>query len=341
MYTCVWIALFDESSAVERIASSGSVGGGSGRKAAYDSLVKAECSGFAAEAAGVKSSKPPSVNCGDCPTVLTVRLSNNERIIGVFAAAISASPDEESGEIGFFNDIAEQISLNFYRIGREKSNQLFRYALRHMPNSFCFLSTDLRFLAVNEKYARLLGAPVDELLGRKVSDFFNAKEYDNRILPLLKRCLQGEETEDILVIESGDKAVLQLRAFYSPYIGEDGSVRGILAHGIEVSERKSSEKDLFRFFRRISDEAQYGIAIADLTGRIVYINHYFAEICGYKPRELLGKEIGVLYPERYSEEVGRLMHELGEKGHFRSKELFYLRRDGVEAPLFAERYDAL
>ena len=332
IYGRVWIVFFDEKRDIDKISSSGSVGG-AGRKAAYDSLVKAECSRSVQAGEGVKSLKPPAATCKDCPVVITSSLKYEDRVFGLLAAAIPGHWDGDGDETQLFTDIAEALSLAFSCIYRERTEQWFKYALKNMPNTFCVLSTDFRYLVVNERYAGFLNASQEEIQGRKVSDFFNENEYKKRILPLLQRCLAGEDVEDAMIGRDVNGAPVRLRTFYYPYIGDEGKVQGILSHGIEISERKSSEKALFTLFRRLSDEAQYGIAIADLTGRLVYINKYFAGVCGYEPRELLGKHIGMLYPERYAEEVGLLMQELAEKGSFKSKEMYYKKRNGPEAPL--------
>ena len=52
-------------------------------------------------------------------------------------------------------------------------------------------------------------------------------------------------------------------------------------------------------FRSMVDNAFVGHVIADSAGIFRYVNRYFAQICGYRPEELIGQSISTVHtPEQ-------------------------------------------
>jgi len=85
-----------------------------------------------------------------------------------------------------------------------------------------------------------------------------------------------------------------------------------------------------RRFKIIADNAAYGKAIADMEGKLVYINRFFANLHGYQPRELIGRNISILHkPDTLKTNIDEVL----EKGNFASKEVWRLHRDGSEFPV--------
>ena len=54
-------------------------------------------------------------------------------------------------------------------------------------------------------------------------------------------------------------------------------------------------KSALERFKVVFDRANFGMAIATLDGTIQYINPYYAEIHGYRPEEVIGKNILLFY----------------------------------------------
>ncbi|EHQ35585.1 PAS domain S-box protein [Methanoplanus limicola] len=96
---------------------------------------------------------------------------------------------------------------------------------------------------------------------------------------------------------------------------------------IDITENKISE-DTIRKFKKVSDNANYGIAIADLNGRLTYTNRWFADLHGYSPDELTGKPIKFLHSEEHIGYVNALLDQLKEKGHFEDKEVWHRHKSG-------------
>ncbi len=97
-----------------------------------------------------------------------------------------------------------------------------------------------------------------------------------------------------------------------------------LLQGLE--EREDENKR----FRTIADNAVYGKAIADMEGKLVYINRFFANLHGYQPSELIGRDISILHKP---DTLKANMDEVFEKGVMAPKEVWRLHRDGSEFPV--------
>ena len=65
-------------------------------------------------------------------------------------------------------------------------------------------------------------------------------------------------------------------------------------------------RDDIRKFRSILEQAVHGNAIADLEGNLLHLNKAFAEIHGYEPDELLGKNLSVFHTKEQMVDVNRI-----------------------------------
>lgn len=86
-------------------------------------------------------------------------------------------------------------------------------------------------------------------------------------------------------------------------------------------------------FKTISDNAVDGKAIADLEGRLLYINRFFANIHGYEPDELLGKNLSLFHNKRQIEMVVNLNATLIKQGRFAPTTVWHSHKDGTEFPM--------
>lgn len=101
---------------------------------------------------------------------------------------------------------------------------------------------------------------------------------------------------------------------------------------IEVNERILAELK-YRRFKAISDNANYGSAIVDMAGRVMYINNYYAEIHGYKPNDIIRKNIDLLHSEKQYKKVEEMNLMLKEKGEYSAAEVWHINKDEVEFPM--------
>jgi PAS domain S-box-containing protein len=101
---------------------------------------------------------------------------------------------------------------------------------------------------------------------------------------------------------------------------------------LDIDERKKIQNEL-HLFHTIAEEANFGIATADLDYKLVYVNKYFASVHGYQPEELLGEKISTLHPQNHLEEVGYLLNQLKILGSFPPVQVWHRNKSGREFPM--------
>ncbi len=129
----------------------------------------------------------------------------------------------------------------------------------------------------------------------------------------------------------------------------DESIRWILARGrvvrdaagnpiravgtnTDITERRQAEEEL-REFREIADHANYGMAVADLAGNLLYLNTNFANVHGYTVDELLGEKLSVFHSEDQLEVVKEVNAILLRDGKYGPTEVWHTHRDGTAFPM--------
>jgi PAS domain S-box-containing protein len=112
---------------------------------------------------------------------------------------------------------------------------------------------------------------------------------------------------------------------------ETGMPAGIQCMGIDFTDRKLAEDNL-RKFRTISDQANYGNAIATLDGVLVYVNPCFAQMHGYTVEEITGKPLSMLHSADQMPHVQKTLDILQRDGNFSAAEVWRVKKDGTLFP---------
>ena len=89
--------------------------------------------------------------------------------------------------------------------------------------------------------------------------------------------------------------------------------------------------------RSVIDSSPSGLLLVDADGRIVLVNREVERLFGYSREELLGRPVDLLLPERYRQGHsgfrGAFMQDPRTRAMGAGRDLFGLRKDGVEVPV--------
>jgi PAS domain S-box-containing protein len=203
------------------------------------------------------------------------------------------------------------------------------------------------YVSINQAGERVIGYPREEALKMNLKQIA-APEHLKRSRQQLKKKINGVEQtsyEMDCITKDGRRLTLEIN---STAIKKDGVPVGVQGIARDVTERKHAERALLESeakFRTLAETASDAIITIDEAGVISFVNAGTEKIFGYTSRQMIGKQLTMLIPERM-----RPLHQTGLKRFMRSGkrnipwkavELPGLHRDGHEIQLelsFAE-YD--
>jgi two-component system, cell cycle sensor histidine kinase and response regulator CckA len=117
-----------------------------------------------------------------------------------------------------------------------------------------------------------------------------------------------------------------------PIMDQDGKLLGYRGNDTDITKQKKAEDELHRF-KMISEKSVFGQAISDPHGKLIYVNKFFADVHGYIPDELIGRNINVLHSPEQKEEVEQTISDMQQSGHFEPTEIWHIHRNGKTFPM--------
>ena len=201
------------------------------------------------------------------------------------------------------------------------SEKRFRLLTDNAP--LAVVVTDLntgKVLYGNPRLAELLETPLENLLGGNVLNLYVVPHDRERLLQLLFASNQVSDFEVRMKKGDGREFWSSLTANISLYDG----IPAIHATYVDITERKRAEEEL-RIKERAFTSAINAIAIADLQGRLTYVNPAFLRLWGYSLDEVLRMYVIDFWypPERAREIIQQIASGVNWEGEMTAK-----RKDG-------------
>jgi len=246
-----------------------------------------------------------------------------------------------SGEIQFLivsgQDVTDQ---------REAEKALASSETRYqqvVENSLGFLFTcslEGRLTSLNTFTAETLGYSVEALVGRAVSELLDAPGAT-----AFEDCLHTLETQEewqgSLALRRSD-GVYRRIAFRSRRMELPGEKPFVLNHGIDVTEQHEAEEALHLATRQrelILESVGDGIYGMDLNGHVTFANHAAADALGYKPEELIGRDVhetihhSYVDGSPYPKAVCPIIKAMHRSKTIRMRDEVFWRQDGTSIPV--------
>ncbi len=185
---------------------------------------------------------------------------------------------------------------------------------------------------VNPRMAAMLGYTVEEMAGRPLFDFVDARGT-NTASESLRRGTGSREAYDLAFASKDGRRVLT-RMSTSPVLNGEGEYAGALAFVTDVTvEREAlsalrlSEEKFANAFRLSPD----AITISRLgDGVLMEVNDGFTRLTGYAPEEAVGRSLRTLGMWASMEDGGRMRDLLRDHGTLRDHEVPLRTKDGSE-----------
>ncbi|ODS37934.1 MAG: hypothetical protein A7316_08850 [Candidatus Altiarchaeales archaeon WOR_SM1_86-2] len=196
------------------------------------------------------------------------------------------------------------------------------------------LDSYLRVIRANRSFYKIFKVSPKEIQNKHIYELGNRQWDIPKLRELLEEIIpenahfENFEVEHEFPTIGRRVMLLNARRLYK----EAGRAEMTLLAIEDVTERKQAEDEI-RKFKTISDNANSGIAIVDLAGNIKYLNEYFAGVHGYKPDELIGKNLSIFHTKEQLKEVIEINKKLQETGNYTSLEVWHKHKDGSAFPM--------
>jgi PAS domain S-box-containing protein len=296
------------------------------------------------EAIFVKSSV---VECDECSyknhfphSTALIPFNTQERRMLMAVFASENQFDEE--EIGLLKEIANDIGFAMDKFRAEKavyeSERRYRLLAENVQDIIWTMDENLRLTYISPSVEKILGYTVEEAMNTPLDRLMTPESYKivvdtyKRSLQEIKEGNRDPEASRTLELEfyhkNGNRVWVETKTNAIPYT----NTFKIIGVTRDISERKKADEEI-RKFKTLVDNANYGVAIADINGNLLYINRYFAEIHGYRAEELIGKNLSIFHNEEQLKDVMRINKLLIEEGSYSAMEVWHMHKDGSVFPM--------
>ncbi len=218
-----------------------------------------------------------------------------------------------------------------------ESEERYRLLVDHAGEAIFTYGADLKLINVNRAACEQVGYRAEELLGRNVLELGILHPDDlEKVRRNLERLFAGESpVRDELRFIRRDGSVVLVDVTSADIFGPSGEVVAITNLAMDVTEQRRAEEERKRLLQAVEQSVD-GIAVADLEGRVIYVNGAWAEMHGYARQEvegeLIGKHLEIFHtPEQVRDEVTPFNRKALEEGAA-SGEVGHRRRDGSVFP---------
>ncbi len=215
------------------------------------------------------------------------------------------------------------------------NEEKYRALFEHAPVGIITVRDNGRIQSFNSKACDLFGYSPDVFSSLSVEDLVPDSQRHNHaslrrrymLAPTSRAMGEGGD----LYGRREDGSVFPLEISLYPVHTSAGTIA--VAHIADITERKKAEEK----FRSLLEAAPDAIVIVDKVGVIQRVNRQTETLFGYSARELLGKKVEVLMPQRFRERHSghRMNFFLAPKirGMGQGLELFGETCDGREFPV--------
>ncbi len=200
----------------------------------------------------------------------------------------------------FAYEVTEQV-VSRQRV-QENGDQL-KLIADAIPAFVSYVSVDGRYQFANKAYDEWFGVTTTVDGGIHARDVLGLKNY-KAAKPFMTRVLAGERVSYEPELHREDGQVKYIHAEYIPDKAADGTVRGFVVVGNDITERKQAEMQLRASeerFRALIEQSADAIQLVDIEGSLLYSSDSVEHVLGYTSAELQNTKVGsYIHPKDYA-----------------------------------------
>ena len=179
--------------------------------------------------------------------------------------------------------------------------QLLRAVLDTIPTPVFYKDPEGRLLGCNLAFAASVQQTRDELLGQTVYDFLSPEEAVDAECKDRALMASGGSQVYPVIVERKDGGAWKVVVHKATFQNADGSLGGIVASLIDVTEKQGAQEALRRseeLLSIISRHVMDLLSIIDERGQRLYTSPSYIRVLGYRPEALAAlAPLGLLHPE--------------------------------------------
>ena len=200
---------------------------------------------------------------------------------------------DSHGEVAFI--IATGIDVTVQRVAEttiRESEARYRQIVEGSLGMVCTHDLSGIVLSINEFGARAGGRTVDEVVGHPIAEFVSVSG-PAELEEYFRKLLTEGEAQGLLYLKhtAGSERVI---AYRNRLVSPQNEPRYVLGFGVDITEQIRAEEKLRALIRQsnsVLESVGDGIYGIDLHGICTVVNTAAAQMFGYKPEEMLGRNM--------------------------------------------------
>jgi len=267
------------------------------------------------------------------PQTCELRLRKQDETVFWANLAATAAPDADGAPVYrvVMSDVTERKRAEEVR---QESEKRYRTLFETMAQGVVYQTAEGYISAANPAAERILGLSLDQMRGKTSLDPSWRSIHEDG------SPFAGEDHPSMVALRTGETVAGVIMGVYHPHSGEyrwlmidavpeflPGGTRprSVYTTFTDITERRQVEENL-RVKDRAIETAINAKAIADLAGKLTYVNPAFLAMWGYADsQEVLGKHVSGFW--RFQEDAERVIQLLQAGGGWVG-ELMAARKDG-------------
>ena len=254
------------------------------------------------------------------------------------------SPDGNVEYTGTIEDITElnkaQQELKKAHDEIIKSEKKYRNIFDISPVGICHYDKNTAITDCNEKFAEIIGAPREKIIGLNMDKELPNREVVNEIKKAFKT---GTGQLEIWYTSYTGNRTAFLKTLFKTIYNDEGHINGGLFLMEDLTEKKKAEEELRNTFKKLTESEEMfraifymtpnTISIHTMDGKYVDVNEAFTLSSGYTKQEVLGKTTADINGWAKPEDRTTMRTALINEGIIENFETKYRTRDGSITPV--------
>jgi PAS domain S-box-containing protein len=207
----------------------------------------------------------------------------------VSLAAVWAGDGQFEGAVAVVLDITARAREEATLRAREAELET---AINLTPFMIMRCDRELVYQYVSSSYARLIGRPRQDIVGRTIPEIVGEQAYQT-LRPHVERVLAGHEVRYTRLVDFG-QGPRELSVVYTPERDPSGAVVGWIASIVDITEHTSVEHALRRSEQQlvtVSNAVPALISYIDAEGRYRFCNRTYTEWFGVAAEDIVGRSM--------------------------------------------------